>query len=131
MINEERTKMMTRLALYESGDGKKQLQITKYFSGDYVTAQMIVSFLCGTLAFVIIFVLWAIYNIEDLMLDIFSMDILNFARNILITYIVYIAAYLAVCYSYLSYKYSTYKKRVHGYLLQLKELYRHYVNTGN
>lgn len=129
MINEERTKMMTRLALYESGEGKKQLPITKYFQGDYVAAQMIISFVCGTAAFLIILILWALYHIENLMLDIFNMDILNFARNILITYIVYISAYLAICYSYLSYKHSRYKKRVHTYLLRLKDLYKYYIHT--
>ena len=54
MIHEERTKLMTKLALYESKEGKKELQITRYFPGDYVGARMLGSFLCGTLAFAIV-----------------------------------------------------------------------------
>ena len=131
MINEESTKLMTRLALYENKEGKKELQITRYFQGDYVAVQMLWSFVYGTVAFIIIAGLCALYNIEELMLNLFSMDILYFARNILVVYIVFIAAYLGICYTYLSYRYSKYKKRVNKYLLKLKELYRHYVQTEN
>ncbi len=131
MINEERTKMMTRLALYETKAGKHELQITKYFPGDYVVVQMIWSFICGTLAFAIVVGLCALYNIEELMINLFRMDILDFARNILIIYIVFIAAYLGTCYVYLSYRYSKYKKRVNKFLLRLKELYKFYVHTEN
>ena len=60
MINEQRTRMMTKLALYESKRGKKELQITRYAPGDYVTAHMLWSFVCGTIAFVIVLVLWVL-----------------------------------------------------------------------
>ena len=131
MINEERTKLMTRLALYENKEGKKELQITKYFQGDYVAGQMLLSFVYGTLAFMIVVGLGALYNIENLLINLFSMDILEFAINILIIYIIFIAVYLAVCYTYLSYRYNAYKKRVNKYLLRLKELYKHYVQSEN
>ncbi len=131
MINEERTKMMTRLALYENKHGKKELQITRYFSGDYVEVHMLWSFLCGTIAFIIIGALCALYNIENLMLELFSMDILLFARNILIIYIIFMGIYLSICYTYLSYRYNLYKKRVNKYLLKMKELYRCYIQNDN
>ena len=131
MINKERTRLMTRLALYESRHGKKELQITRYFPGDYVTVQILWSFLCGTIAFVIVCGLYALYNIESLMLELFSMDILVFARNILIIYIIFMGLYLGICYSYISYRYNKYKRRVNKYLLKLKELYKHYVQNDN
>ena len=131
MINEERTRMMTRLAIYETKNGKKELKITRYFPGDYVSAQMIWSFVCGTAAFVIVCVLAALYNIERLMLELFSMDILAFARDILIAYIVFIGVYLGMCYIYINYKYNRSKKHVNRYLLKLKELYKHYVQNDN
>lgn len=131
MINEERTRLMTRLALYESKKGKKELQITRCFPGDYVGIHMLWSFACGTLAFLIVCGLFALYNIENLMLELFSMDIMDFARNILIYYIIFIGIYLGICYSYISYRYNKYKRRVNKYLLKLKELYKHYVQNDN
>jgi hypothetical protein len=31
MINEEKVKIMTKLAMYEQGEGKKHLPISRYF----------------------------------------------------------------------------------------------------
>ena len=129
MIHEERTKLMTKLALYESKEGKKELQITRYFPGDYVGARMLGSFLCGTLAFAIVVGLCAMYDIENLMINLFGMDILEFARNILIIYIIFISIYLCICYAYFTYSYGKYKGRVNKYLMRMKELYKQYVHT--
>jgi len=131
MINEERTKMMAKLALYDSKAGRKDLKITRYFPGDYVSLQTLWSFVCGTAAFVIIAVLAVLYNIEKLMLELFSMDITLFARDILVTYIIFIAVYMCMCYGYHSYRYGRMKKRVNVYLNRIRELYKHYVQNGN
>lgn len=131
MINEQRTRMMTKLALYESKRGKKELQITRYAPGDYVTAHMLWSFVCGTIAFVIVLALWVLYNIEGLLIELFSMDIMHLAINILLVYIIFIGLYLGMCYVYISYRYGRYKKRVNKFLLGLKELYRQYVQSDN
>ena len=131
MINEQRTRMMTKLALYESKRGKKELQITRYAPGDYVTAHMMWSFVCGTIAFVIVLALWVLYNIESLLIELFSMDIMHLAINVLLVYIVFIGLYLGMCYVYISYRYGRYKKRVNKFLLGLKELYRQYVQSDN
>jgi hypothetical protein len=129
MINKERTRRMTRLAIYESGRGKKELQITRYFPGQYIKTQMFWSFVCGTIAFLIIFALGALYNVESLMMDLFTMNILKFVRNILLGYVAFMCVYLGICYTYLNYRYDKYKKRVSKYLNELKELYRYYVET--
>ena len=131
MINEQRTRMMTKLALYESKRGKKELQITRYAPGDYVTAHMLWSFVCGTIAFVIVLALWVLYNIESLLIELFSMDIMHLAINVLLVYIIYMGLYLGMCYVYISYRYGRYKKRVNKFLLGLKELYRQYVQSDN
>ncbi len=131
MINEQRTRMMTKLALYESKRGKKELQITRYAPGDYVTAHMLWSFVCGTIAFVIVLVLWVLYNIESLLIELFSIDIMHLAINILLIYIIFMGLYLGMYYVYISYRYGRYKKRVNKFLLGLKELYRQYVQSDN
>ena len=131
MINKERTRMMTKLALYESKRGKKELQITRYAPGDYVTAHMLWSFVCGTIAFVIVLALCVLYNIESLLIDLFSMDILHLAIKVLLVYIIFMGLYLGMCYIYISYRYGRYKKRVNKFLLGLKELYRQYVQSDN
>ena len=41
MINENKVAVMTRMAAYEAGDGKKNQTICSYFRGDYVGFQML------------------------------------------------------------------------------------------
>ena len=122
---------MTRLAMYESGPGKKELQITRYFPGQYIKTKMFWSFVCGTIAFAIIFALGALYNVETFMMDIFTMDIMKLTRNFLLIYSVFIAIYLKACHIYLNRQYGRYKVRVSKYLQELKELYRSYVEVEN
>ena len=131
MINEERIIMMTRLALYEKKNGRKELKITKYFPGDYVALQNFWSFVCGTAAFLIMLAFWALYNIENIMMELFTMDIMLFARNILVSYIIFMAVYMLLCYGYHSYRYGKLKKNVNEYLRRIKALYKHYIQNGN
>ena len=36
MLNEERIKLMTKMACYEANEGKKNVAIGNYFRGDYI-----------------------------------------------------------------------------------------------
>lgn len=129
MIHEERAKMMTHLAIYEKRHGKQELQITKYAPGDYIELHMLYSAVCGTLAFLLIGTLAVMYNLETLMQELFQMDVMYFARNILIVYIIFMGVYLSFCYAFISVRYVQYKRRVNKYLMRLKELYRYYVQA--
>ena len=36
MINEEKVKIMTKLAMYEQGKGRKYLPVSRYYRSDYI-----------------------------------------------------------------------------------------------
>ena len=55
MLNEERIKLMTKMAAYEADEGKKNVAIGNYFRGDYIGLQVIKSIISATIAFVIVF----------------------------------------------------------------------------
>lgn len=44
MINEEKVKIMTKLAMYEQGEGKKYLPISKFYRSDYIGQALIKNF---------------------------------------------------------------------------------------
>ena len=54
MVDETKVRVMTRLAAYEEGTGKKYLPIGQYFRTDYIFMQLLKSFVYGTLAFAIV-----------------------------------------------------------------------------
>ena len=82
MLNEERIILMTKLASYESGEGKRNAEIGSYFRSDYIGVQVIKSVICSTIAFFICFGLYVLYDFETFMLDIYKMDLFVFAKNV-------------------------------------------------
>ena len=43
MINEEKVAVMTRMAAYETGEGKKDIAVCGYFRSDYIGFQLLKS----------------------------------------------------------------------------------------
>ena len=44
MLNEEKVKIMTELAMYEEGEGKKYLPVSRYYRSDYIGLALIKNF---------------------------------------------------------------------------------------
>ena len=70
MVNEERIKLMTRMAAYEKDGHKKNKAIVSFFKSDYISMQMIKSMIASTLAFAIVFGLYVLYDFELFMKEI-------------------------------------------------------------
>ena len=115
MLNEERIKLMTKMASYEANEGKRNVAIGSYFRGDYISLQVIKSIVSATVAFAICFALFVFYDFEALMSDIYKMDLMTLGRNILFSYVGFTAVY-----SLLSY--ATAKKSLKMYYNNLKKL---------
>ena len=81
MINEEKVIMMTKLASYESGEGKKDISILNYFRNDYIGFQLLKSVISATISFLAIFAVYAFYNFENIMQDIYKLDLLAFGNH--------------------------------------------------
>ena len=55
MINKDKVAVMTKMAAYEAGDGRKNLAVCSYVRGDYVGFQMLKTWIAVTIAFCILF----------------------------------------------------------------------------
>lgn len=122
MLNEERIILMTKLASYESGEGKKNAAIGNYFRSDYISLQVVKSVISATIAFVICFALYVLYDFENFMADIYKMDLFVFAKNVLIWYAVVVIGFAVLTCIVYSYRYSKAKKSLKNYNINLKKL---------
>lgn len=122
MLNEERIILMTHMASYEAGEGRKNMKIGNYFRSDYIAAQVLKSLIYGTVAFVIVFALYILYDFEVFMQDLYKIDLLAFAKSVLIYYGVFIAAYALLTYVFCTYRYARAKKNLKNYYHNLKKL---------
>ena len=67
MLNEEKVRYMTELAIFEKKRGKEIFSINRYFKSDYVGIQMFRSFFGYTFSYLLILLLWALYKLEDIL----------------------------------------------------------------
>ncbi len=122
MLNEERVILMTKMASYEEGEGKKSMALGRYFRGDYISIQLLRAFFCGTIAYLLGFGLYVLYDFETLIADIYKMDLFVFAQNIIIWYAVFVVGYCVITYAICAYRYARAKKSLKLYYHNLKKL---------
>lgn len=122
MLKEERIILMTKMASYEENEGKKNVEIGNYFRSDYISLQVLKSVVSATIAFGIFFALFIFYDFEVFMQDIYKMDLVTFAKNILIVYGVLVVVFGVISYLIYSYRYAKAKKSLKNYYNHLKKL---------
>ena len=126
MVNEEKVKMMTKLAIYESTKGKKDLSISKYYKRDYVRYNMFKTAVTATIAFFLIIGAYVLINAEELMLNMNTMNLVPMVTKIGIAYVVFVAIYMGIAYFVYARRYEKVKPNVIIYnhnLKKLKEMY--------
>ena len=131
MLNEERIILMTRLASYECGEGKKNVAIGRYFRGDYIGMQVIKSVIGASVAFIIFFGLYILYDFENFMLDVYKMDLFVFAKNVLMIYAGVVVGFAVLTYIVYAYRYSKARKSLKNYYNNLKKLSALYDKNNN
>ena len=130
MLNEERIKLMTKMAAYEADEGKKNVAFGNYFRGDYIGLQVIKSIISATIAFVIVFGLFVFYDFEVFMSDIYKMDLLGFGRTVITAYLIFVAVYALISYMIYTYRYAKARKSLKMYYNNLKKLAYLYDKEG-
>lgn len=88
MINENKVAVMTRMAAYEAGDGKKNQTICSYFRGDYVGFQMLKTWIAVTVAFCIMCGIYLLFQMDSIMMDFYSIDLLALAKRFVFAYVI-------------------------------------------
>ena len=96
MINEKRVRRMARMAAYEQRDGIRDEKINSYFQGDYITRQVLLTFISASAAFAILFGMYGIYNFETLIVQIYSMNIQTFLAELLLGYALFVGGMIAI-----------------------------------
>lgn len=122
MLNEERIILMTKMASYEANEGKKNVAIGSYFRGDYIGWQVLKSIISATIAFVVVFGMYIYYDFEVFMLDIYKMDLIEFARRILSMYLWTIGIYAVISYVVYTIRYMRAVKSLKLYYMNLRKL---------
>ena len=126
MLNNDKIRLMTKLALYEQKEGKKNIAGGKYYRSDYVSLAMINSAIIATLAYILILGSIVLVNIETVLSVMTAFDMLELGRIVVVAYIIYMLIYLTITYIISRLRYDNIKSELNSYDNNLKELYTIY-----
>lgn len=122
MLNEDKIRIMSRCAMYEKGQGKEDLAINRYYQGDYIRLNTLKTLIGVTIGFVLCFGLYLVIRAEYYMENIVGMDLLAFARSILLYYVIVLVIFAVISIVFYGWKYADTQKRVQWYYQDLKTL---------
>ena len=126
MINEEKVKIMNRLAMYEKVEGRKYLPVSKYYRSDYIGLALIKNFFLVTIGYGLILAVAAAYNLEYLLDNIHKMNLITLGIGVLAGYLVILVFYSVLTYIQYTVKYRRAKKSVKKYYSELTRLEKIY-----
>ncbi len=122
MVNEEKVILMTKLASYEKREGRESMAIGRYFRGDYISVHLLKSVILATLAYAVGLGVYLLYNIEDLLEQIYSLDFAYMAKNFISIYVIFVVGYCCLTYIVFTHRYIKAKKSIRRYQQNLKKL---------
>ena len=122
MLNEDKIRIMSRCAMYEKGQGKEALAVNRYYQGDYVRLNTLKTLIGVTVGFVLCFGLYLVLRAEYYMENIVGMDLMAFARNVLMYYVIVLVIFAVISIVFYGWKYTDTQKRVRWYYQDLKAL---------
>lgn len=124
MLNKEQIRIMTRMASYEEGEGKEYLPVKQYYRKDYVSYEMIKTFVSSTISFGILFLLYMLYSMDALIEELAKMDLVQFGISLLIKYIIFVVIYQVIACLLYNRKYTKATDSVKKYHGDLKKAIR-------
>lgn len=130
MLNENKVKMMTKMAIYEKNEGKRMLKMSRYYKGDFVTLGVLKSIIASTFAFAVIVIFFALCNMEKIVSEVNTMDYTLIAKKLGIYYIIFLIVFSIIAGIVNAYQYNKSRAGLKKYLSRLNKLERFYNNQN-
>ena len=126
MINKDRVRTMTRLAIYEEGQGIADDKMNGYFKNDYIVGHMVGSFVSGTIACLLIALVYCCYHYDTLLIQLFENQLMGLIETALTLYTAFMIFFLAVSFFVYLWRITALKGRLDRYNRRLEHLKESY-----
>ena len=113
MINNDRVRTMTRLAIYEEGEGIADDKLNGYFKNDYIIGHMVGSFVSGTMACLLIVFVYCCYHYDTLITQLYENRLESLFSKALTVYAAFMFFFLAVSFFVYLGRYKAAKARLY------------------
>jgi hypothetical protein len=126
LIQVEKLKTMTQLALYEKKQGKQDFSVFRYRREDYIHFEKIKTVIAATAAFLIIGGFLAAWNIEVILSHFDTYNYKQIGAVILVAYIVFLIFYIRIVANQSRERYNTVRPRMRRYHRNLNQMTQFY-----
>ena len=126
MLNEEKIRLMTGIAMFEKKAEKDVFPVTRYFKSDYVGGRLLRSFVIYTVACVIGLAFWILYQIDDILNTMDLKVLWSSEKYLVILYAAGLSLYLMITYHVYAERYDVAAKNMKIYQAKLRRLEKKY-----
>lgn len=126
MLNNEKIRTMTKLAIYEEGKGKEDIKMAKYYKTDYVRLQVLKTAVSVTVGYLLVLLLVGMYKADYIISKIVTLNFIKLGQQILGFYIIIMAIYITCTILWYNVKYRKSRKNLSKYNKLLKKLVKFY-----
>ncbi len=126
VLNQDKVRTMTKLAIYEKNEGREELKINKYYKSDYIRLQVIKSFVGCTLGFLLVVGFIALYNMEYLVINLIKLDFAMIGKYLILIYVIVSIFYIFVAIARATIEVNKTKKGLYKYNSLLNDLRKIY-----
>ncbi len=130
MVNEEKTRIMIKIAQYESQLGAKVINEGGYYKKDYVRMHTLSVVLNISIAYILVLALIALYNMDYIFLNFVTINYSKLFIEIFMPYISIIIICMLVSNIYFIGRYKSRREEIKKYYTELKRLEQYYTDSG-
>ena len=130
MLNEDKIRLMTGIAMYEKKAEKDVFPVTRFFKSDYIGSHMIRSFVTYTFTCLMFVGMWILYQIEDIFNTMDISILLSSAKYIGLIYLIGLVFYMLVTLIVYSKRYNMASKSLKVYQAKLRRLEKKYTTPS-
>ena len=131
MLDNNKIKLMTKIAIYEKNEGQEDISMSKYYKMDFLRYHAIKTIVSVTVAYLLVLLVIAFYKSEYLIQEAVKLDYKVIGSKVLGIYIILLTIYVFGTIVGYSFKFDSSRKRLFKYRKNLKKLRQYYRNEEN
>ena len=126
MVNENKVKIMTKMAIYEKHNGKDMIKSNRYSKADYVLFGVLKSLAATSIGFAVLMAVVVAFNSQQVIEQLGSIGFSKMGIIFLVLFIIVALIMSLVSVLIYSYRYDSSRKELKKYYSRLQKLDRFY-----
>ncbi len=125
MIDEQKVRLMTNIAIFEKKEEDRELQMSKYFMKDYVKYHCLTTLLSSTFCFFVVVGAYVFINFDNILVEMNLEDYFGIIGHLMKWYIIFCLVFLIMGFIVYSVRFMLARKDILAYNKNLTRLYNY------